>query len=154
MISFVAYCHPEPQGSVRAFMPKGWKRPILTSDNKGLKSFRQEVSKAALLARQEAGFTDLVFGKHEPVVMTVSFYFRRPPSIPKKRKLHVVKPDLSKLVRAAEDSLTGIIYADDAQIVSIQATKHYGIERICVTCHRRRTRNAMRRTRRQGNDQI
>jgi Holliday junction resolvase RusA-like endonuclease len=37
-----------------------------------------------------------------------------------------VKPDLSKLVRATEDSFTGLLYADDAQIVETIARKHYG----------------------------
>ena len=122
-VQFTVYCTPQPQGSVRAFTPKGWTRPILTSDNKGLKSFRQEVSKAALVVR--AG-DELVFGKHEPVSLTVRFYFRRPQSVPKKRVQQVVKPDLSKLIRAAEYSLTGIIFHDDAQIVTIAAEKHYG----------------------------
>jgi Holliday junction resolvase RusA-like endonuclease len=132
-ISLCAYCTPEPQGSVRAFTPKGWKRPVLTSDNKNLKSFRQEVSKAAMSARSAAGFGDLVFLKHEPVEVTFTFYFSRPPSIPKKRTCHVVKPDLSKLVRAAEDSLTGIIFNDDAQVININARKEYGLpERVEV----------------------
>lgn len=122
-VQFTVYCTPQPQGSVRAFTPKGWTRPVLTSDNKDLKSFRQEVSKAAMVARDGAGLT---FGKHEPVRLTVRFYLRRPASIPKKRRQQVVKPDLSKLIRAAEDSLTGIIYHDDAQIVAIEAEKHYG----------------------------
>lgn len=134
-IKITVYVKPQPQGSVRAFMPKGWDRPILTSDNKELKTFRQEVSKAALVARQAAGFNDLLFGKHEPVEVSFAFYFMRPPSVPKKRACHVVKPDLSKLVRAAEDSLTGIIYQDDSQIVSYGRTeKHYGMpERVELT---------------------
>ncbi|HEV7523030.1 MAG TPA: RusA family crossover junction endodeoxyribonuclease [Candidatus Angelobacter sp.] len=126
-ISLCVYCTPEPQGSVRAFTPKGWKRPVLTSDNKDLKSFRQEVSKAAMNARTAAGFGDLVFMKHEPVEVSFTFYFARPPSVPKKRTCHVVKPDLSKLVRAAEDSLTGIIFNDDAQVININARKDYGL---------------------------
>lgn len=125
-LKFTVYCKPQPQGSSRAFTPKGWTRPVITSDNANLKSFRQEVSKAALLAVQERGMGGLLFGKHEPVRLLVTFYFQKPPSVPKKRTSHVVKPDCSKLVRAAEDSLTGIVYQDDAQIVSIVADKFYG----------------------------
>ena len=45
-----------------------------------------------------------------------------------------MRPDLSKLIRATEDALTGIIYADDAQIVDIHAKKEYGLpERVEVT---------------------
>jgi hypothetical protein len=38
---------------------------------------------------------------------------------------HVVKPDLDKLVRAVGDALTGILYRDDAQIVSLNASKRF-----------------------------
>jgi Holliday junction resolvase RusA-like endonuclease len=37
-----------------------------------------------------------------------------------------VKPDVSKLVRAAEDACTGILWADDALIVEQYASKVYG----------------------------
>lgn len=133
-ISLTAFCTPEPQGSMKAFIPKGWTRAIVTSDNKDLKSYRQEVSKAALAERRKVGFYDVMFAKHEPVIANFKFYFSKPESVSKKRTQHVVRPDLSKLIRATEDALTGIIYTDDAQIVSIKAEKFYGLpERVEIT---------------------
>lgn len=134
-ITIICYSRPEPQGSSRAFTPKGWNRPVITSANKGLKSFRQELSKAAIVAMKDAGLSELLFGKHEPIEMSFDFYFSRPASVPKKRTCHVIRPDLSKLVRAAEDSLTGIVYKDDSQIVRYGKTeKHYGVpERVELT---------------------
>ena len=38
---------------------------------------------------------------------------------------HVSKPDLSKLVRAVEDALTGICWRDDSQIVRHETSKFY-----------------------------
>lgn len=38
---------------------------------------------------------------------------------------HTVKPDATKLWRAAEDALTGIVWKDDAQIVSQTVRKQY-----------------------------
>ena len=38
----------------------------------------------------------------------------------------VTKPDTTKLLRSTEDALTGILWADDAQIVEQHASKHYG----------------------------
>src|SRR5690349_2337829 len=114
---------------MKAFVPKSGKwagRAVLTSTNTKLKSFRQEVSSAALVARQAAGFTDVIFGKHEPVTIFMRFVLQKPPSVAKKREKHVVKPDLSKLLRATEDALTGIIYADDAQIIGANIGKEYG----------------------------
>ncbi len=133
-ISFTAFCTPEPQGSMKAFIPKGWSRAIITSDNKDLKSYRQEVAKASLVERNKIGFNDVLFAKHSPVSILLKFFFLKPESVSKRRTQHVVRPDLSKLIRATEDALTGIIYTDDAQIVSIKAEKFYGLpERVEVT---------------------
>lgn len=125
-IRFTVYGKPEPQGSTRAFIPRGWKRPVITSANRELKTFRQEVSKAALLKRQSLGYATEIFGKHEPVEAEFTFVFLKPPSTPKKRNCHVVKPDADKLLRSATDALAGILYVDDAQIVKCMATKLYG----------------------------
>jgi Holliday junction resolvase RusA-like endonuclease len=135
-ISFTVYCTPTPQGSMKAFsyMKGGKPRASITSDNKKLKPYRQEVAQTALEAISKAGDDRPMFGKHVPVAMTMRCYFRRPPSIPKKRTEMVVKPDLSKLLRATEDALTGIVYNDDAQIVAHVTEKHYdGVERVEIT---------------------
>lgn len=112
---------------MRAFIPKGHTRPIITSDNKDLKSYRQEVAKAALAERNRIGIYEIIFSKHVPVVATFKFYFAKPESVSKKRGAHVVRPDVSKLIRATEDALTGIVYLDDAQIVEEHAYKFYGM---------------------------
>jgi Holliday junction resolvase RusA-like endonuclease len=36
------------------------------------------------------------------------------------------RPDLSKLVRAVEDALSGVCYVDDNQIADLQAAKRFG----------------------------
>ncbi len=41
---------------------------------------------------------------------------------------HAVKPDLTKLVRSTEDALTGIIWRDDAQVISGSYSKTYADE--------------------------
>lgn len=121
MIRFTVYCKPEPQGSAKAFMPKGWKRPIITSDNKNLKSYRQEVAQAALLECRGVQFV-----KHTPVDVMLSFFLKRPESVPKKRVLPCVKPDIDKLIRATLDAMTGIVFLDDGQVVRVSAAKQYG----------------------------
>jgi Holliday junction resolvase RusA-like endonuclease len=123
-IKFVVYGTPAPQGSMKAFVIRGQAR--LTSDNKKLKPYRQEVAGAALIARAEAGFNDVFAGKHVPVHATFRFFFERSPSIPKKRLCHVVKPDIDKLCRSTFDSLTGILFSDDAQVCGLSAAKFYG----------------------------
>ena len=40
--------------------------------------------------------------------------------------MHTFTPDVLKISRSTEDALTGIIWADDAQTVTLTATKTYG----------------------------
>jgi Holliday junction resolvase RusA-like endonuclease len=129
-VRFTAYVKPEPQGSSRAFIVKGkWggaDRAVVTSDNKDLKSFRSEVTREAIRAVVDANLPRPMAEKHVPVSVEVDFYFQRPPSIPKKRIEAVVRPDVDKCLRSILDSYTGVIFEDDAQVVSIVGRKHYG----------------------------
>jgi len=115
-LAFTVYCKPEPQGSSKAFIPKGWKRPIITSDNRELKSYRQQVSVVALAEMRKAGLVP-IDSKHR-VRLTARFYFQRPKS-KKKASPMVTRPDLDKLLRAVGDALSkGIYYGDDSQVTS------------------------------------
>ncbi len=51
-----------------------------------------------------------------PIILGFAFTFK------KEEK----KKDLSNLIKSAEDAMTGIIYKDDCQIVTITAHKKYG----------------------------
>ena len=53
----------------------------------------------------------------------VTFRVRRPKTV--KRDYPSVAPDLDKYIRACLDSLTGICYVDDSQIVDISSRKVY-----------------------------
>jgi crossover junction endodeoxyribonuclease RusA len=118
------YGHPEPQGSSRAFTPKGWKRPVITSSNPKLKSWRQEIAKSAVGLLGEG--RDILFAKPSAVSLTARFYFQKPVSAPKKVTQKTTKPDCDKLARGLADALTGIVYTDDAQIVELRVEKLFG----------------------------
>lgn len=121
MIDFTVYGKPEPQGSSRAWLPKGSRRPIVTSANKKLKPWRQQIAACAL------EFSEAAFGSDVPVEVNLRFTFQRPRSVSeKKRPGMTVKPDIDKLVRAVFDGITGILIHDDAQIVRHTASKEYG----------------------------
>lgn len=120
VVEFTVYGKPEAQGSVKAFMPKGWTRPVLTSTNKNLKGWRHVVASEAQL---HAGAP---VPRGRPVRLHVSFVLERPKSLPRKVQAHTKKPDLDKLVRAIKDALTGVLYADDSQVTVIEASKAYG----------------------------
>jgi crossover junction endodeoxyribonuclease RusA len=131
-ITFTVYARPEPQGSSKAFVIAG--RARITSSNTKLKPYRQELTHTAMSTLSDAGIASPMAGKHIPVALTLDFFLARPPSAPKKRKEIVVKPDIDKLMRATIDSLTGIAYLDDAQVVEVSARKHYGVpERVDIS---------------------
>ena len=58
------------------------------------------------------------------VAVELHFVFKKPKSVT--RSLPWVKPDIDKLVRAVLDGLTGVAYEDDCQVVTLNASKHYG----------------------------
>lgn len=82
-----------PQGSSKAFMPRGARFPVVTSDNRSLKGWRQLVS---LVAQQHAP-PRLLDG---PLALGLAFYLPRPKSLPKRVQAHTRKPDCDKLARS------------------------------------------------------
>lgn len=124
MLSFTAYVHPEPQGSSKAFVIAG--RAHITSSNTKLKPFRSEVTRCAMVAARDENINLPMAVKHVPVRVEVDFYIAKPDSIPKKRLYPSVKPDLDKLLRAVLDSLTGVAFHDDGQVIEAYPRKFYG----------------------------
>lgn len=118
MIRFTVYGVPQPKGSARAFVPKGWTRPVVTSANKTLKGWERQIAAAA----NAVATGQLLQG---PLAVQVEFVLPRPASLPKRVKDHTKRPDLDKLVRGACDALTHVLWQDDAQIVVLGATKRY-----------------------------
>jgi Holliday junction resolvase RusA-like endonuclease len=61
-----------------------------------------------------------------PLQATFRFYLPKPVSAPKRRRTWPDrKPDLSKLMRAIEDPMNGVLIADDARIVAAFVSKDY-----------------------------
>lgn len=113
---------PQPKGSARGFVAmKAGKKPraIVTSDNKNLRPWADSIRYAAQDAAGDVFFQGAVS-------LQIEFQFSRPKSVkPKKRPFMTTKPDASKLLRGAEDALTGILWRDDAQVVAAIVTKTY-----------------------------
>ena len=124
-IEFIVLGEPAPQGSLRIRFSKG--RPRLTSQLPTTMPFRQQVGWAALRERADAGYHDIIFGRHVPIAVTYIFYVAPPQKLPAGRIHPSVVPDLDKFCRSCGDALSGIVYCDDAQIVDIRASKRYGL---------------------------
>lgn len=121
LVSFTVYGDPQPQGSMRAFRPTGYKYPVLTADNKKLKPWRQEVS---IVALQTMAWRKPELG---PIAVEAAFYFEKPKSTPARVTEKITRPDLDKCLRGLLDGLTGICYKDDSQIVRmIDPRKGFG----------------------------
>lgn len=123
MLSFIVYGRPQPQGSTRAFLPKGTTRPVITSDNKRLKPWRQEIAGMAKSLLPSTG--GLL--RTSAVRVQADFFFKKPKSARKSTKHKTTKPDVDKLVRGVLDGLTGIAFDDDSQVTEILAAKFFGL---------------------------
>ena len=121
-----------PQGSKTASVNKYTGRAVMREANKNLPQWRTDVAQAA----------DFAMDGHElltgPLLLDVAFIFVRPAShFTKTGKLVKGAPDAptghnlgdtSKLVRAVEDAMQGIVYKDDAQITTLgRPRKRWGI---------------------------
>jgi Holliday junction resolvase RusA-like endonuclease len=126
-VSFVVAGKAEPQGSAKAHVPRAWAaaahaagrtpRAVVTHDNPKLADWRR------LIAAQAQTVPGGVF--LGAVVMAITFYLPRPISLPRKIRHHLTTPDLDKVSRGVLDSLTGILYLDDKQVVELHARKLY-----------------------------
>lgn len=118
---------PKPMGSHRAFV-RG-KRAVMVNDNKGTRPWQDSVRWAfrqAYSGEPHVGLVDVV----------LRFEFPRPKSHygtgknaalvkPTAPEAVTVKPDIDKLVRAALDCGTGILWRDDSQVASLRVAKYY-----------------------------
>lgn len=129
ILRFTVWGHPEPQGSTRAFIPKGWKRPIITASSPKQKPWRQEVTRVAI----ESACGEII-SRENSVTLLLEFFLSRPASKPKRITMPTTKPDSDKLARLIADSLTGVVFEDDSQICDLIVSKRYGSpERVEIT---------------------
>jgi Holliday junction resolvase RusA-like endonuclease len=72
----------------------------------------------------------------KPIAVIMNFFMPIPQSLSKKKKdlmamkqiRHAKKPDLSNMIKFAEDALNSVIWKDDSQITTIWASKAYSKE--------------------------
>jgi Holliday junction resolvase RusA-like endonuclease len=126
-VRFTVYGIPAPAGSKRGFVQAGHVR--IVDDSVRSRPWKALVSDAAL--KETGGRGPLFRG---PLTLEVWFVMPRPkghfgageklrPSAP---EYPAVKPDATKLLRAVEDALNGIVWKDDSQVVVQHVYKLYG----------------------------
>lgn len=138
-VSFYVPGKPEPGGSKMAYIVKG--HAVVADANAKVKPWRSEIVAACQRVYDEPPLRG-------PLAVDFRFLVSRPkghygtgrnagmvrpgaPSWP------TTRPDVLKLARAAEDALTGVLWADDAQIVEERLAKFYAAHSpgLYVTCY-------------------
>ena len=117
---------PRTQGSKVGGVTKGGKSFVRESNPQGLAAWRAAVrteAQRAMAGRPLLGADGLALR------LVCLFSLPRPVSRPRKHHYPDKKPDLSKLVRAAEDALKGIVWRDDSQVCDQVARKRYADDR-------------------------
>lgn len=127
---------PQPGGSKKGFpvpTKSGRTRIAIVEDAKKNAPWRANVALAAGHLFEAGPLTG-------PLRVTFRFVMPRPASHygtgkksavlkPDAPEWHTTRPDTTKLIRAAEDALTGIAWVDDAQVVIQTALKPYANDR-------------------------
>jgi Holliday junction resolvase RusA-like endonuclease len=130
--AFFAEGVPQPQGSAKGFVVKskatGKLRAVVTSDNPKVRPWRESVRDAARRAMEREGQSTLLLTG--PLSLSMFFLMPPPQAVAKKftKGRYVActtRPDVDKLVRSILDALTGLVYADDGQVIQIGAGKAY-----------------------------
>ena len=112
-VTFTVPGKPAPQGSKRHV-----GRGILIESSKEVGPWRERV---ALAAHNAMAGCELITAA---VTVRLDLVLPRPKSTPKTYTPPAAKrPDVDKLARACLDAITGVIVADDSQIVDLHATK-------------------------------
>ena len=114
MIEFFTPGKPAPQGSKRHV-----GRGIMVESSRDVGAWRERIAIAAHNTMRSTGW-GIVSG---PVTVTLGFILPRPKNAPKVTPAAMKRPDLDKLVRAVLDAVTGVVIADDSQVVALHATK-------------------------------
>jgi len=124
-LHFFAPGIPRPKGSKQQFLAKnkaGHTYGVMREDSRGMGAWREVVAwsaKAAMVEIHHPGWPD-----RQPVALSLEFIFKRTKYPPANQYPPI---DLDKLLRTVFDALTGVIYADDKQVVYVKMTKRYAL---------------------------
>jgi Holliday junction resolvase len=129
MIHFKIEGRAQPQGRPRAVRMGAGVRMY---DPPKSRAYKQMVA-AKVRSYMQINGIEMI---EEPLIVHLNFYFKPPKSYTKKKlklieegKFHYTKlPDTDNLAKSILDSCNKLLFKDDAQIVSLTSSKHYGKE--------------------------
>jgi Holliday junction resolvase RusA-like endonuclease len=113
--------HGKPVGKARPrFSRRGNK--VVTFTPRETQIYEQNVKSLAQVAMLGKAMLE------GPVKVTITAYFAHK----KKTGWHISRPDIDNVVKAILDGLNGVVFADDAVVAQLVASKYYGEERVEV----------------------
>ncbi len=131
MIEVVVYGSPAPAGALRIGRTKEGRSFLAHRSSKALGAWQSAIREAVGPVAPEEVYRGAV-------ELRATFYVARPsghfgarglrpsaPAYPTKRATAGKGGDFDKLVRAVSDALTGIVFADDSQVVDAVVRKRY-----------------------------
>lgn len=115
---------PAPQGSKSA-VQRGGHAWVIEGGSGGarqrLEHWRHAVAAEARTWSRDSGEPPT----RQPVTVELTFRMARLAQMPRRYRFHTSRPDVDKLCRAVLDALTGIVYANDSQVVELTARKAF-----------------------------
>lgn len=125
-VEFTAFGTALPAGSKRLGVASNGRR-FVRDDNPNTSEWKRTVAQAAGAAMNGRPLLD------GALTLVIQVYRPRPQSHYGKNGLRpaappfpTTRPDITKLVRAIEDALTGVLARDDSQFVEVLGIKRYG----------------------------
>lgn len=125
---------PVPQGSKKAWISPKTGHVVMREDQ-GVRhsTWRHQVTGYSRQAMADKGLDSPLRGE---VSIALTFHFHRPQfhygtgknaeKVKKSAPVHPIKPpDIDKLARSILDSLTSVVFVDDAQVFSLSCRKVY-----------------------------
>lgn len=122
-LEFWVYGEPVPKGSTKSFYIKKIGRTVTTDSNPETKKWQARIAEEAQKAQDVAHMFSTE--KNVGYVVECWFYTQKPKSKPKWWRFWTTRPDIDKLARAVLDGLTGVIIADDSQVIDLLSHKRY-----------------------------
>jgi Holliday junction resolvase RusA-like endonuclease len=126
LVEFTVPGVAQPAGSKKAFQNRHTGRVVVVDDAKHSRPWKTTVAMVAAEAMAGRPVFDM------PLALLLVLYMPRPKGHMGARGLRpsapvfpAVKPDATKLLRACEDAMTGIVWRDDAQVVTQLVMKRY-----------------------------
>lgn len=125
MREFIIYGEPKGKGRPRFSTVNGYVKTRTPEDTVSYENL------VKLMYQKDC--REPMYEQHVPVVMRIHAYYSIPKSVSKKKRTAMLngeirptkKPDIDNISKIIMDSLNGIAYHDDSQIVEAMIMKHY-----------------------------